>query len=38
MWFEDRPEVAVILIFLSAVLGILASGIAIGVTLMKLFG
>ena len=37
MWFDDKPEVAVIWIFFSAVLGILASGIAIGVTLMKLF-
>ena len=37
MWFDDKPEVAVIWIFFSAVRAILASGIAIGVTLMKLF-
>ena len=37
MWFDDKPEVAVIWIFFSAILGILASGIMIGVTLMTLF-
>ena len=36
-WFNDSFEAAVVSIFFAAILGILASGIMIGITLMKLF-
>ena len=39
MWFSnDNFDTAVVSIFFAAVVGIIAAGVLIGVTLMKLFG